>query len=118
MLDETFKAEWIAALESGEYTQGHGRLWDQHYGDKRMCCLGVAGDLLVNKGKAEWEGGLLVDTGVSGTDIDNGEHQSMGYLLQGLRELIGLSEYDEHKLAVLNDDSDSFEPVIAEIREL
>ena len=36
-----FKAQWIAALRSGKYEQGKGRLRE---GDK-FCCLGVACDL-------------------------------------------------------------------------
>lgn len=118
MLDETFKAEWIAALESGEYEQGHGRLWEQHYGDKRMCCLGVAGDLLANKGSARWDGGTLVDPSATQESIDEGDHSSSGYLPVNLRTLVGLSEADEHELARLNDRSDSFAPVIKKIREL
>ena len=32
------KAKWVAALRSGEYTQGYGRLRDS---DNKFCCLGV-----------------------------------------------------------------------------
>ena len=47
------KARWIAALRSGEYTQGRGQLRD---GDK-FCCLGVLCDLHTNlTHKADWEG--------------------------------------------------------------
>ena len=32
------KAKWVAALRSGEYTQGYRRLRDS---DNKFCCLGV-----------------------------------------------------------------------------
>lgn len=37
-MDKELKAKWVAALRSGEYVQGHGRLRDvnDHY-----CCIGV-----------------------------------------------------------------------------
>ena len=38
-LDPDFKARWVAALRSGEYTQGHSRLYDST--DHTLCCLGV-----------------------------------------------------------------------------
>lgn len=37
-LDPVFKAQWIAALRSGEYKQGKHRLFK----DGAYCCLGVA----------------------------------------------------------------------------
>jgi hypothetical protein len=38
-LPKDFKHEWITALRSGIYKQGHGKLKDA---DGRYCCLGVA----------------------------------------------------------------------------
>lgn len=38
-MDPEIKAKWIAALRSGEYKQGTGRLYDDLTG--RFCCLGV-----------------------------------------------------------------------------
>jgi hypothetical protein len=38
-LQPEFKAAWIAALRSGEYKQGYGKLYDSD--TKAMCCLGV-----------------------------------------------------------------------------
>ena len=40
---------WYEALKSGEYTQGRGALCDP---DGRMCCLGVAVDVLYD---GDWE---------------------------------------------------------------
>lgn len=55
MLTEKQEA-WLKALESGEYAQGRdvlARLHDD--GVCRFCCLGVAEDLLVKAGVAEWQ---------------------------------------------------------------
>jgi hypothetical protein len=42
-MDPARKAEWVAALRSGQYTQGKQALrWKE---DNRMCCLGVVCDL-------------------------------------------------------------------------
>ena len=38
MLDPEFKTKWVAALESGEYSQARGTLKD----NASYCCLGVA----------------------------------------------------------------------------
>jgi len=115
MLDETFKAEWIAALESEEYTQGHNRLWEQSAPGKTMCCLGVAGDLLVKAGKAQWDGGTLVDPNASQEAVDEGHSSSSGYLPRSLCTLIGLSAQHGDELARTNDQSVSFAPVIERI---
>jgi hypothetical protein len=39
-LDPEFKAQWIAALRSGEYKQGHCKMYNPT--DSSYCCLGVA----------------------------------------------------------------------------
>jgi hypothetical protein len=43
MLDPEFKKKWVAALRSGEYEQGVGKLRSL---DNKFCCLGVACDLV------------------------------------------------------------------------
>lgn len=45
------KAQWIAALRSGEYEQGHGLL---HPTDNTYCCLGVLCDLHAKAGLGMW----------------------------------------------------------------
>lgn len=42
-LPPELKAQWVAALRSGEYKQGHGEL--RTNGGTRYCCLGVLTDL-------------------------------------------------------------------------
>lgn len=45
-MDPTIKARWVAALRSGDYEQGHGRLHTRGPKDTSMfCCLGVLCDL-------------------------------------------------------------------------
>lgn len=50
---KTTKAEWVAALRSGEYAQGTGLLRDF---DNRFCCLGVLCDL--EYGRDAWVAGF------------------------------------------------------------
>ncbi len=45
-MNPAIKAEWVAALRSGEYPQG--RHWLENKG--KYCCLGVLCDLAVKKG--------------------------------------------------------------------
>ena len=44
-MDPTIKARWVAALRSGDYNQGHGRLHTKENGISSFCCLGVLCDL-------------------------------------------------------------------------
>jgi hypothetical protein len=46
-MDAAIKAEWIAALRSGEYTQGKNLLRDS---EDKMCCLGVLCEIAVKHG--------------------------------------------------------------------
>lgn len=45
------KSKWVAALRSGQYKQGQGRLRSPQDG---FCCLGVLCDLAVKEKVAEW----------------------------------------------------------------
>ena len=45
-MNQTIKARWVAALRSGDYTQGQGRLHaTSASGINSFCCLGVLCDL-------------------------------------------------------------------------
>jgi len=48
-MNPVIKGQWIAALRSGDYTQGHG--WLSADGD--YCCLGVLCELAVHAGVIE-----------------------------------------------------------------
>ena len=47
-MDQELKAKWVAALRSGEYKQGYGRLFSPR--EKSYCCLGVLCDVIDPKG--------------------------------------------------------------------
>lgn len=44
-MDAELKARWIAALRSGDYAQGKGKLGRREFGAHEYCCLGVLCDL-------------------------------------------------------------------------
>jgi len=78
------KAEWIAALRSGDYEKTVGSL---RIGDG-FCCLGVASDLFIKKNKAyEWEpteDREIIDKGRGARILCNGRPSTSGtpaYLL-------------------------------------
>jgi hypothetical protein len=50
-MNPEIKARWVAALRSGEYTQGTAML---RSGTGCHCCLGVLTDLAVKAGVGEW----------------------------------------------------------------
>ena len=49
-MDATWKAKWVAALRSGEYKQGRGRLRSE---DDEYCCLGVLCEIAAQVGVIE-----------------------------------------------------------------
>jgi hypothetical protein len=46
-MNPEIKAQWTAALRSGEYQQGTGQLAQKHEGEWQFCCLGVLCELAV-----------------------------------------------------------------------
>jgi len=80
------KAKWVAALRSGQYTQGRGELKD-YYGC--FCCLGVACEI----GIAE-EGIEGLDPGIRHANI--------------LTKPSFMPLNEQEKLAILNDTGKSF----------
>lgn len=64
------KAQWVAALKSGEYKQCQGTLTRVAYdGTESHCCLGVLTELAVKAGVIERAEGALSHT-VSYPDVD------------------------------------------------
>lgn len=55
-LKPEIKARWLAALRSGHYQQGYGRLRTRYTDDRpdEFCCLGVLTDLAVGEGVGAW----------------------------------------------------------------
>lgn len=56
MMDAQKKAEWVAALRSGEYKQGNGRLYCPD--ENSYCCLGVLAKLNGLSVEEDQDGGL------------------------------------------------------------
>lgn len=50
-MNKEIKDKWVAALESGEYEQGKGKLKR----DNKFCCLGVLTDIYIKENNLEWE---------------------------------------------------------------
>jgi len=50
-MDPAVKAQWVAALRSGEYQQGKAVLRSRNGG---FCCLGVLSDLAIKAGVGGW----------------------------------------------------------------
>ena len=83
--------EWISALESGEYPKGKDYLC--RYG--KYCCLGVKAHLdgkLDEEGAVSGDSKFYIPAGMNGNDCD--------------------------LVAISNDDSDTFDPVIDFLKEL
>lgn len=84
--------DWVAALRSGEYKQGSGRLRTP----EGWCCLGVLTDLAIKRGliDAEWHEGP--DGGYSRWSVlwrDHGLQHYIGQVLpDDLDKMVGLAD--------------------------
>jgi len=104
--------QWLAALRSGQYTQGRGALRDCKDGQEAFCCLGVLCELAVLEGKAERFGNSYSDCKV--------------FLPRSVAEWSGMSQIDgslpetmaKPALFQLNDDKGwSFEQLAEHIEK-
>lgn len=112
-MDQTIKAQWTAALRSGEYKQGRAVLAR----DGKFCCLGVLCDLAVKAGVVTSD----AETGYEDGRIAYGQEDAVFGLPAEVREWVGLDvddpeveykregddEADEGNLSNLNDGSPS-----------
>jgi hypothetical protein len=101
------KAQWLAALRSGDYQQGRSLL---HYEDRcedQFCCLGVLCDLYAKDTGNTWERHGSVCT-MHGLD---------GMLPPQVQVWAGLEYADPMGLAGRNDDGATFEELAAIIEE-
>lgn len=98
------KQAWIDALNSGEYKQARGRLCDN---EGRMCCLGVAIDVLVDADWVhEYELGWGVYTGESYPSFDTGKMEraiEMDQLPDRISDKLGISLDQMYELMHQND---------------
>jgi hypothetical protein len=74
-MNPDIKAEWLAALRSGKYTQGRSRLRTQFDNTESFCCLGVLCDVAAKDGPGQWAKGgsyYLTDGSHSDTSLPLG----------------------------------------------
>lgn len=98
-MNPEIKAEWVAALRSGKYTQGKNVLRDEY---DAFCCLGVLCDLhrrATNGG--DWVDGVTTPSG----DIECSAYEgATTYPPTVVAEWAGLDEIDNSNPAVRIDD--------------
>jgi hypothetical protein len=131
VMNPEIKAQWLAALRSGEYTQTNGALRrEDSDGSVGFCCLGVLCDVLAKDGKVKYEPeagypdlrnyGAGVD---SEGDFVSGSAFSLPYVVC---ELVGIStdagEFEDaeghnRSLISLNDSQGKTFPEIADFIE-
>lgn len=113
-MKESVKQEWVAALRSGHYMQGHGYLRDR---DGGHCCLGVLCEIAVKHGvipPAEIRPG---DTVYSYICRDEGYDDI--YLPEQVRDWAGLDSCNptanDITLSMLNDRYHTFDEIAEQI---
>lgn len=119
-MDPQLKQEWLAALRSGNYTQGTGYLrlgaiWRK---DRKVahCCLGVLCELAAKHGLGKW--GTEADPDGEGLENDfyflsHSDTMPPDSLLQR----IGLHEDHANALAKMNDEGQTFTKIANYIEE-
>ena len=125
MMNPDIKKKWIAALESGEYSQTTQRLKDAN----GFCCLGVLTDLFIKEtDEGEWQEQHGVQVFVSLPDALERVEKESSFLPQRVKQWAGLyrpgamltdtTEIVIRELMIANDgcakkdnDPDDFEPV-------
>ena len=54
-MNKLIKDQWVAALRSGDYIQGHGELMNNDLASETThCCLGVLTDLYIKEHNSSW----------------------------------------------------------------
>lgn len=92
-MDADVKKEWVKALRSGKYEQGHGKLCRvDAAGTCSFCCLGVLADEAID---ADW---YLV-----GACYRLGPAGPTGRLRSSDMEMLGLSKFAHYALSSAND---------------
>lgn len=127
-MDPTIKAQWVAALRSGEYQQGKHVL--HNVDENTYCCLGVLCDLAV---KAEvitddetvYNGVIFGPATKFGSQDEKALADGITVLPREVMDWAGLdeenpwAENEEHQLAEMNDDHGySFEDLAHVIEQL
>lgn len=110
------KALLLDALKSGEYEKGVGWLARENgeTGTTEYCCLGVLSAVAAERGVCQpFE--KFDDDGRTYLGVPEGDRGHSAYLPPSVSDWSGLDEDDQSLLARVNDNNDTFEPVIAHI---
>ena len=109
-MNPEIKAQWVAALRSGEYPQGKGALRRTIQSEEKFCCLGVLCELAV---KAEVTPAPVIGNPRSSLSPWQYEDRNWGALPPSVRAWAGLLSADpivivtsgrEQNLSQCNDD--------------
>jgi hypothetical protein len=119
-MNQEFKEEWIAALESDEYKQGQCMLKTK---ENQYCCLGVASHLLAKKG-------ILIESvndrgyPIFADPLNAKDHSyetlpvaAQLYMDVSANPLVETNDEGHISLAELNDGGKTFKEIAAIIRE-
>ena len=117
-MEPELKQRWLDALRSGGYDKGVGRLKGR---DNDYCCLGVLADISNvgewKQGEDGWEFRIDEDVAQDWAKEHASWAETMPNCTTYFGSVVGLSQYDQKALALLNDQAHSFEPVITRIEE-
>lgn len=107
------KEKWLQALKSGDYVKGKNFLKSS---ENEYCCLGVLCDLHREEHENEWTDNTHFDKYMGcGTYLPDG-------VADWAFEIFETNRFDitslQHSLAEINDESEDFNKVIAEIEKL
>jgi hypothetical protein len=103
----------IAALKSGEYKKGIGAL---NHNDK-YCCQGVGCELFIKDTSQDYYNPITKSLGEIPDQRLWEYNGRTGKWPEEVREYFGLSAYQSDQLVKLNDNSQTFEPVITYLEQ-
>jgi hypothetical protein len=106
-MKQEWKDKWTAALRSGEYKQGRGKLRNF---DNTYCCLGVLCDI-VRPGK--WKEGVRSYLTID----DDGYQLTSQWLTSDIIETTGFEPFNQGMLANMNDRGIPFNQIADFIEE-
>lgn len=108
----------IKRLESGKYNQGQNRLRIDRHGEKPLfCCLGVAGNMLVEKKVCKWNDDLLKtvdDSTGSRSRLPYGSERLFGF---NTSYVVDNKEGQDYYIDMNDNQGKSFMEIAAELRK-
>ncbi len=121
-MNREIQAEWLSELQSGRYKKGIGRLKTVN---NEFCCLGVLCDMYAKKHNKKWmSSGTPPSLNSEKTEIELFEGES-NYPPTAVLVWAGIADGDSDAgygvsftLATVNDESETFNPVIEVIKKL